>query len=161
MPAKPAAAATLALLLTLLATGCTSSQQTAPAPSTGASTSQSATSSTTPSDAGNAQLGAQIFSAGTGADGAPIEASAGTAGPCARCHGTDAKGKVGPDIRWAVLTGATSSSHAPRFTLADEAAFATAVTTGDAAGNQLRPMMPHFQLTPEQVSALVAYLKTL
>jgi mono/diheme cytochrome c family protein len=154
MPVKYAAAATLALLFALVATGCTSSQQTAPPATTGAGT-------TTSGDTASARLGAQIFSTGKGADGAPLEASAGTAGPCARCHGADAKGAVGPDIRWAVLTGTATSSHAPRFTLADEAAFATAVTTGTAAGNQLRPMMPHFQLTPEQISGLAAYLKTL
>ncbi|MDO9176177.1 MAG: cytochrome c [Actinomycetota bacterium] len=161
MRVRNAVFVTFTLLLAVVMAGCTPPQQTPPSSTSGANGSSTATAPPTASDAGNAQLGAQIFSTGTGADGAPIQASAGTAGPCARCHGTDAKGKVGPDIRWAVLTGATSSSHAPRFTLADEAAFATAVTTGNAAGNELRPMMPHFKLTPEQISALVAYLKTL
>jgi mono/diheme cytochrome c family protein len=160
MHVKPAAAVTFALLLALLVTGCTP-QATAPTQTPDEVSDQSTTPSETPSDAGNAQLGAQIFSTGKGADGAPIEASAGAAGACSRCHGADAKGAAGPDIRWSVLTGAASSSRAPRFTLADEAAFATAVTTGSARGNELGPMMPRFQLTPEQISALVAYLKTL
>jgi mono/diheme cytochrome c family protein len=159
MPSKHAAIATLALLLALMMTACTSSQQTASSPATGAGASSAA--SATPNDAASAQLGAQIFASGNGADGSPLGVSAGASGPCARCHGADAKGAVGPDIRWAVLTATASSSHAPRFKISNEAEFAKAVTSGDASGNQLRPMMPHFRLTPEQVSALVAYLKTL
>lgn len=157
---RAAAVSTLALVLALLATGC-APQATVPTQTTDVISDSSTTPTETPSDAGNAQLGAQIFSTGKGADGAPIEASSGTAGACSRCHGADAKGAAGPDIRWSVLTGATSSPRAPRFKLADEDAFATAVTTGDAGGNQLGPMMPRFQLTPEQLSALVAHLKTL
>jgi mono/diheme cytochrome c family protein len=161
MPSRNAVFVTLTSLLVLLATGCTSTQQPTPPSATSAGAGSSASSPASPGDATSAQLGAQIFSSGKGADGSPIGVSAGAGGPCSRCHGADAKGAAGPDIRWSVLTGATSSSHGPRFKIADEAAFATAVTTGNAAGNELRPMMPHFQLTPEQVSALVAYLKTL
>jgi mono/diheme cytochrome c family protein len=160
MLVERATSVTLALALALLVTGCTSSQPASP-PATGSNANSSASPSTASSNTASAQLGAQIFSTGKGADGAPVAVSAGAGGPCARCHGADAKGAVGPDIRWSVLTGTASSSHSPRFTLSDEAAFATAVTTGNAAGNELRPMMPHFQLTPEQISALVAYLKTL
>lgn len=159
MPVRNAVFVTFALLLALVMAGCT--PPTPPSPSSSSNADSTATAPAASSDAGNAQLGEQIFTTGKGADGAPIEASAGAAAPCASCHGADAKGAVGPDIRWAVLTGATSSPRAPRFTLADEAAFATAVTTGDATGNQLGPRMPRFQLTPEQTSALAAYLKTL
>ena len=108
-----------------------------------------------------AQLGQQIFSTGNAADGSALPVTAGAGGPCARCHGNDATGMVGPDIRWSVLTGSASSSHAPRFPLTSEAQFVQTVTTGQAGSNQLRPMMPHYQLTAAQSAALVAYLKTL
>jgi mono/diheme cytochrome c family protein len=153
----PAPLAALALLLALQLSGCTSPQSSATVPSSTGATGVSAAAGDTTATA----LGKVIFDTGKDGDGQPIGASAGNPGPCAQCHGSDAKGKVGPDIRWSVLAQGASSQHAPRFPLADEAAFAKAVTAGDAAGNQLRPMMPRFQLTAEQVSALVAYLKTL
>jgi mono/diheme cytochrome c family protein len=141
----------LVLALAVALVGCGSSQ-----PAAG--------SSGAPSGSGNssaANLGQQIFTTGSDANGAPIAVTSGAGGPCSRCHGSDAKGAVGPDIRWSVLTGSASSSHAPRFKVADEAAFGTTVTSGQAAGNALLPMMPHYTLTAEQISALVAYLKTL
>ena len=138
-----AAACLMAMLLTVALTGC------------GVGASGSATPSTP------AQLGERIFTTGNGANGSAVGVSAGAGGPCQRCHGRNAQGAMGPDIRWSVLTGATSSSHAPRFQLTDEAQFATAVTTGEANGNQLKPMMPHFNLTPAETAGLVAYLKTL
>ena len=145
MSARNAVAAVLAVLLAVVVSGCGSS----------AGTSQSG------SGAAPAQLGEQIFTTGNGASGYPLGVSSGPGGPCARCHGTDAKGAVGPDIRWSVLTGSASSSHPPRFKLASEADFVTAITTGEAAGNQLLPRMPHYQLTPTEAAALAAYLKTL
>jgi len=132
------------LLLTVALAGC------------GAGASGSAAAPSTP-----AQLGERVFRTGNGANGSAVGVSAGASGPCQRCHGPNAQGAMGPDIRWSVLTGATSSSHAPRFPLADEAQFATAVTTGVANGNQLKAMMPHFNLTPAETAGLVAYLKTL
>ena len=138
------------LLLAATAAGCSQGQSGPTAP-TG-----SAASPSSP-----AALGKQIFTTGNGASGSPVGVSSGTAGACQRCHGADAQGAVGPDIRWSVLTGATSSSRAPRFTIADEAQFTTAVTTGVVADNQLRQMMPHFQLTPAESAGLVAYLKSL
>lgn len=161
MHVRNAAFVTFALLLAFAVSGCTSSEQAAPSPTTSTNVSPDATAPAAPSAAGSAQLGAQIFTTGNGADGSPIAVSAGSGGACSRCHGADAKGAAGPDIRWDVLTGTIDSPRAPRFTLADEAAFATAVTTGEAGGKQLGPMMPRFKLTPEQVSALVAHLKTL
>ncbi|MDR3686729.1 MAG: cytochrome c [Coriobacteriia bacterium] len=150
-------AATFVLLLVLAITvvGC-SSQSTAPQ-----STTTNAPSSTSGSAGSAAQLGQQIFSTGNAADGSALPVTSGAGGPCARCHGNDATGMVGPDIRWSVLTGSASSSHAPRFPLTSEAQFVTAVTTGQAGGNALRPMMPHYQLTAAQSAAIIAYLKTL
>ena len=136
------------LLLTVALAGC----------GAGRSGSAAAPSST---PATPAQLGQQIFTTGNGANGSPVGVSSGAGGPCQRCHGANAQGAVGPDIRWGVLTSTTSSSHAPRFPLTDEAQFATAVTTGEANGNQLKPIMPHFNLTPAETAGLVAYLKTL
>lgn len=146
----------VAVLLAVVLTGCGSAASSQS--STGAQGGSDQSASASGSDA---QLGQQIFATGNGADGAPIAVSSGAGGPCARCHGNDARGKVGPDIRWSVLTGATSSPHPPRFPIASEPEFTKAVTTGDVAGNQLRQMMPHYQLTPAQATALAAYLKTL
>ena len=173
---------TLALILVFAAaalTGCGGSQQAAnpstppvssnapiggiessPASSSAAASAAGATSSASAA-ADPAQLGKQIFTTGNGSAGSPVPTSSGLGGPCAHCHGDDAKGKVGPDIRWGVLTGSAASSRAPRFKLSSEAQFAKAVAIGDAAGNQLRGMMPHYQLTDAQAAALVAYLKTL
>jgi mono/diheme cytochrome c family protein len=113
------------------------------------------------SPASAAQLGQQIFTTGNGADGSPLGVTSGAGGPCARCHGVDGTGAVGPDIRWGVLTGSEASSHPPRFPIADPKQFVDAVSGGSAAGNQLIPLMPRYQLTPAEAAALVAYLKTL
>jgi mono/diheme cytochrome c family protein len=151
------AAAVVAVALT----GCAAKSQPAettisPATTGGASSGASAA----PTDP--VAIGQQIFSNGQAADGTQIATTSGPGGPCARCHGTDARGAVGPDIRWSVLSGAAQpAGTAPRFPISDQAAFTAAVTTGVVNGNQLRPMMSHYQLTAEQAAALVAYLKTL
>ena len=146
MTARRAAALALGLALAITVAGCSS---------------QSDPSQASPSAGSAAQLGQQIFTSGNAADGSALPVTAGAGGPCSRCHGNDATGKIGPDIRWSVLTGSASSSHAPRFPLSSEAQFVTAVTTGQAGSNAMLPMMPHYQLTPTQSAALIAYLKSL
>ena len=156
MRMKNAAVTALALMLAIVTSGCAGSQQ-ASTTSPGATTGQSGAAQL----ASPAQLGQQIFTTGNAADGSAIPVSSGAGGPCARCHGNDATGKIGPDVRWTVLTGSASASHAPRFPLTSDAQFVAAVTTGQVGSNALLPMMPHYQLTPAQSAALIAYLKTL
>ena len=155
MTIRRAATLALALAVAIALAGCASQPTTSNAPSPTGGTAGSA------AQGSPAQLGQQIFTTGNAADGSALSVTSGAGGPCARCHGNDATGAVGPDIRWSVLTGSASSSHAPRFPLKSDAEFVTAVTTGQAAGNPLLPMMPHYQLTSAQSAALIAYLKTL
>ncbi|HWQ31737.1 MAG TPA: ABC transporter substrate-binding protein [Blastocatellia bacterium] len=89
--------------------------------------------------------------------------------PCASCHGADGRGRaeggvIPSDITWPHLTKAYGHQHAdgrnhPAFT---EAALARAMTMGpDPAGNRLLAAMPKYQMTTDDLNALLAYLKRL
>lgn len=88
---------------------------------------------------------------------------------CSNCHGQDGKGKpeggvVPSDITWDALTRPYTVTHSsgrthPRYT---ERLFVRAVCLGvDPAGNKLHVAMPRFQMSREDINALVAYLKRL
>jgi len=93
----------------------------------------------------------------------------GSAMPCANCHGLDGQGKpeggVNPsDLRWESLTkpyglaNANGRKHPPY----TERALELAITRGtDPAGNKLLSVMPRYQMSPEDLSDLVVYLKRL
>jgi ABC-type branched-subunit amino acid transport system substrate-binding protein len=85
--------------------------------------------------------------------------------PCANCHGLDARGKpeagVKPsNITWQALTkpyGGTGQRKHPPYT---ERAFEIAITRGlDPGGNKLHPAMPRYDISKEDLSDLIAYLK--
>ncbi|HSA83081.1 MAG TPA: ABC transporter substrate-binding protein [Geminicoccaceae bacterium] len=89
--------------------------------------------------------------------------------PCASCHGPDglgrAEGGAEPsNITWRELTKPYGHRHPngrvhPAF---DERSFAGAVTEGvDPAGTELEPVMPRYEMSAEDMAALVAYLKRL
>ncbi len=88
--------------------------------------------------------------------------------PCSSCHGSDALGRpeggvVPSDLRWQVLiqthTREVGSGRIIRGYDADS--FAIAITQGiDAGGNTLDPSMPRYKFSPQQIAALIAYLKT-
>lgn len=93
----------------------------------------------------------------------------GSAMPCASCHGLDGRGKpeggVNPsDLRWESLTKPYSLATAngrkhPPYT---ERALELAITRGtDPAGNKLPSIMPRYQMSPEDLSDLIVYLKRL
>ena len=93
----------------------------------------------------------------------------GSAMPCANCHGLDGQGKpeggVNPsDLRWESLTKPYALANAngrkhPPYT---ERALELAIVRGtDPAGNKLLNVMPRYQMSREDLSDLVVYLKRL
>ena len=88
---------------------------------------------------------------------------------CAACHGPDGRGQstpmfTAPNITYANLTDPQGmlepdGSRGPTYT---DATIRRAITTGiDAEGKALAWPMPHWQLTDQQMTDLLAYLKTL
>jgi len=121
------------------------------------------------------QRGKQIYIHGTSAAGTAITAHVGTqavalpasAIPCASCHGPDGRGRpeggVNPtDITWQNLIKHYGHRHDfgrqhPAF---DTASLAAAITRGiDPAGNRLDAAMPLYSMEPDDLAALIAYLK--
>src|SRR5918998_570987 len=121
--------------------------------------------------------GKQIYLRGESASGKEIMAYLGEASlevpgstmTCAGCHGFDGQGKpeggVTPsNITWSALTKAYGVTHAsgrkhPPYT---ERAVELALTRGlDPAGNRLLNVMPSYQMSREDMSDLIAYLKRL
>lgn len=89
--------------------------------------------------------------------------------PCANCHGHDGTGRpeggvVPPNITWQNLTKSyghrhpNGREHGPF----DEDAISGAVSGGtDPAGNKLDPLMPRYEMSQDDMAALVAFLKQL
>jgi ABC-type branched-subunit amino acid transport system substrate-binding protein len=89
--------------------------------------------------------------------------------PCVSCHRADGRGRreggvVPSNITWHALTRpygvvhATGRAHPPYTT----ASLATAITSGtDPAGNPLNAVMPRYRMAPEDLAALIAYVKRL
>lgn len=105
------------------------------------------TSSSNPSGEAPA-AGAATASAGKADAGKEVYAS-----NCAGCHGTEAKGGVGPDL---------TAANGP--TAWDDATFTTAIREGKTPEKTLAAMMPHFaeaQVSAEQANDLHAYLQSL
>ncbi|MGE5140076.1 MAG: c-type cytochrome [Rudaea sp.] len=115
--------------------------------------------------------GRWIFETGTDPNGQPIPASGGMMmrGSCASCHGANGRGLrtpmfVSPDITYRNLTDPAGmvepdGSRGMRYT---DDLIRRAVTQGiDAEGSALTFPMPRWQLTNEQWTDLLAYLKTL
>lgn len=100
--------------------------------------------------------------------GDPPTVVQGTLMACANCHGDEGKGKpegglVPSNITWEALTkpyAVTSNGRTrPGYT---ERSLVSAVCMGiDPAGNKLHVAMPRFQISREDVNALIAYLKRL
>ena len=90
-------------------------------------------------------------------------------GDCASCHGSDGRGRstmmfAAPDITYGNLTDPRGmlepdGGRGPTFT---DATLRTAVVQGlDPEGSRLEWPMPQWQLTDQDWSGLLAYLKTL
>ncbi len=132
--------------------------------------------------AGTSELsvGEVIFRTGRDASGAVIPRSGNAngggmmggglmGGGCARCHGSDGRGRstmmfTAPNITYGNLTDPQGmlepdGGRGPTFT---DAALRTAVVQGlDPEGSRLEWPMPRWQLTDQDWSDLLAYLKTL
>jgi mono/diheme cytochrome c family protein len=120
-------------------------------------------------------LGETIFVEGTDAQGTQIarttDAGILSQTGCYACHGADGKGraidtKLGhfdvPDIRWSVIGQPFPNDEGGMDPAYDPATFAKAVREGlDSGGGELEPVMPHWQLTDPEMSALLAYLQSL
>ena len=119
--------------------------------------------------------GKQIYVQGSSSSGREIlaylgDASlevAGSAMACANCHGLDGQGKpeggvVPSNLSWEALTKPYGVTHPsgrkhPPYT---ERALELAITRGlDPAGNKLLSVMPRYQMSPEDLADLIAYLK--
>jgi ABC-type branched-subunit amino acid transport system substrate-binding protein len=119
--------------------------------------------------------GKQIYTSGTSPSGEAITAHMGVDGfplpasvmPCASCHGPDGRGRpeggvIPSDITWGHLTQSYGHQHSygrehPAYT---EETAARAIGTGfDPAGNRLEIAMPLYRMAPDDLDALVAYLK--
>jgi ABC-type branched-subunit amino acid transport system substrate-binding protein/cytochrome c553 len=168
-------AACLCLSLPRAASRITSAQTTANTVAAPSSSPQAASGvvALTPEE----KRGKQIYLRGASASGREITAYVGEASlevpastlTCAGCHGADGQGKpeggVTPsNITWSALTKPYGVAHAsgrkhPPYT---ERALELAVTRGlDPAGNRLLNIMPRYQMTREDMTDLVAYLKRL
>lgn len=121
--------------------------------------------------------GKEIYFGIAASSGPPIKAligdppteAPGTLMACANCHGEDGKGKpeggvVPSDITWEALTKPYGVTHSSGRThpLYTEKLLVRAICMGiDAAGNKLHVAMPRFQMSHEDINALIAYLKRL
>jgi cytochrome c oxidase subunit 2 len=126
--------------------------------------------------ASQTDLGKRIFAYGVDERGKFIPRSGGTmmmgrSAGCAACHGADGRGRrIGmmmgdvttPDIRWRTLTTPQTDTPSGTPTAFDRAGFARAVRTGvDDAGGRLNGVMPRWELTDQEIDALIAYLQQL
>jgi ABC-type branched-subunit amino acid transport system substrate-binding protein len=119
--------------------------------------------------------GRQIYMLGTSPSGAPITALLGESGapvpastlPCAGCHGPNGEGKpeggIAPSvIQWETLTKSyevTLPSGRKRGPYS-ERSIKRAITMGfDSVNNVLGAAMPRFQISREDLTSLIAYLK--
>jgi ABC-type branched-subunit amino acid transport system substrate-binding protein len=121
--------------------------------------------------------GKQIYVQGTSPSGKEILAYIGESSlevpgsvmACANCHGLDGKGRpeggvIPSNLTWEVLTKPYGLTHEdgrrhPPYT---ERGLELAITRGtDPAGNKLLNVMPRYQMSPEDLADLVAYLKRL
>jgi ABC-type branched-subunit amino acid transport system substrate-binding protein len=119
--------------------------------------------------------GKQIYVQGSSSSGREVlaylgEASLevpGSAMACANCHGLDGQGKpeggvIPSNLSWEALTKPYGITHPsgrthPPYT---ERALELAITRGlDPAGNKLLNVMPRYQMSLEDMTDLIAYLK--
>jgi mono/diheme cytochrome c family protein len=120
-----------------------------------------------------AALGERIYTAGRDENGNVIRRSTYGmfgAATCADCHGSDAKGRTisymmgsfeTHDIRWSTLSQPHQEKDGTMVPAYDAVRFGLAMTQGiEPSGETLEPPMPRWDLTPAQVEALIAFLKT-
>ena len=123
------------------------------------------------------QRGRQVYVEGTSSSGTLLFGRLGRSGvrlpasaiPCVGCHGPDGRGRaeggVSPsDITWSNLTKPYGQRHEsgrshPAY---DVRTVENAILRGeDPAGNLLDPAMPRYDLPPDDLAALIAYIRRL
>ncbi|MGH9823349.1 MAG: cytochrome c/ABC transporter substrate-binding protein, partial [Blastocatellia bacterium] len=121
--------------------------------------------------------GRKIYEHGISSSGKTIFATLGETGaevpagilPCANCHGLDGHGKpeggvTPPDLVWDSLTKpyTITTDSGRRRSPYNDSLLKRAITMGvDSGGNKLAVAMPRFQMSIEDISDLVAYIKTI
>lgn len=121
--------------------------------------------------------GRQIYYEGTSARGGTINAVVGSeatvlpaaALPCVNCHGYDGLGRpeggvVPANVRWSHLTKNYGHVHEDgrRHGAFDEDSLVRLIVAGvDPSGNQLDKSMPAYQMSDDDMSDLLAYLRVL
>lgn len=103
----------------------------------------------------------------TAVAGNPLTELTGSLTACVGCHGKDGKGTpeaiISPsEINWEALMKPREHSSGRSRPAYTERLLVRAVSMGiDPAGNELHVVMPHFQITREDMNALISYLKVL
>ncbi len=121
------------------------------------------------------RIGKRIYLSGESHSDSPIDAWLGNPPmkvsakmlPCMNCHGLDGKGKpeggVYPsNLNWSMLTKRYGLTHPSgrKHRAYDEETLKRAITRGiDPSGNKIGSSMPHFSMSKDDLSCLVAYLK--
>jgi hypothetical protein len=123
------------------------------------------------------QRGREVYVEGTSPSGTLLFGRLGRSGvrlpasaiPCVGCHGPDGRGRaeggISPsDITWSNLTKPYGQRHEsgrshPAY---DVRTLENAIVRGeDPAGNLLDPAMPRYDLPPDDLAALIAYIRAL
>ena len=137
---------------------------------------------------GYASNGQRIYLTGTSANGrisytgGDFESMVGQRGmmgggrlACADCHGSDGRGGQhlmhmtvmdAPDIRWATLTSTEHGEHEVEGEMEhppyDGETFKQALTQGvEPGGDPLKPTMPRWRMSEQDLDDLIVYLETL
>jgi hypothetical protein len=121
----------------------------------------------------DAMVGARIYRSGLGPSGGPIRATVmgdvtgeGERFACVHCHrrsgfGASEGNRGGLPVTGQTLFRSRTSGYRPRPAYTDET-LARAIRTGiDAGGLPLDPLMPRYELPAADMTALIAYLKSL
>ena len=138
-----------------------------------AETAQSAAEKTRSSLTASERRGKEIYLRGTSLSGREIKAMLGdfdvpaSTLTCAGCHGLRGEGKTeggvtAGNLTWTNLVKPYGHTHPSGRTHGafDENLFTRSLVQGiDPAGNPLAKAMPHYEMAPEDIADLIAYLK--
>jgi mono/diheme cytochrome c family protein len=158
----------VACLVLAVVCGCAPKPQ--PTVPTGPANAMKAGQPAPPAPAKEASLGEKIFTTGIGASGEHVPFEKGSTmfrakpGGCAACHGEDGNGKKTPEgkVFPPICYSDLCEPKAGKPAMYEEKALANPIMKGlDEEGKPLSDDMPRWKLTDAELTALVAYLKTL
>jgi len=149
----------LVVAVVLGALGCT--PKAAPPPTTGPANALTQGAQTAPAG----DLGEQIVKTGIGAKGQHVAFTGGSdrfkakPGGCVGCHNEDGRGRKLPKGQIPPITySALRGGDKPLFP-SDDLVIRAMREGKDEKGEALQPMMPHWQLTDAEATAVLSYLK--